>query len=315
MANNPSFHPTFGLLRGFDVALWEDSVDLDRSSRVTAKVLAELEKVEEPFLCYLHYLRPHVPYDAHQEIRAIFGRQEEPIFDETRAVNDGRVAMTEELLKGMRADYDSSLRMVDAEVGKLTDFLAESELLERTVVLIMSDHGEAFGEHGMVDHVWTVYDEMTHIPLIVHYPKSFPEGKNPNLVDTVDLFPTLCELAGVAPPATVQGRSLLGEPREYIFSRSLQETPSFAVRSLRHKMIRSADGKRSEFYDLRTDRGEMRPLESDEIVDGHRQQSGEMESVWTRWLGLCLSQRQEAEAVDTLDADLIFRLKSLGYLQ
>ena len=274
-----------------------------------------MEKVEEPFLCYLHYLRPHVPYDAHQEIRAIFGRQEEPIFDETRAVNDGRGAMTEELLKGMRADYDSSLRMVDAEVGKLTDFLVESELLERTVVLIMSDHGEAFGEHGMVDHVWTVYDEMIHVPLIIRYPRSFREGRNSNLVDTVDLFPTLCELAGIAPPATVQGRSLLGEPREYVFSRSLQETPSFAIRSLRHKMIRSADGKLSEFYDLRTDRGEMHPLESDEISAGQREQFGEMESAWTRWLGLCLSQGQEAEAVGALDADLISRLKSLGYLQ
>ena len=315
VANNPSFHPTFGLLRGFDVALWEDSVDLNRSSRVTEKVLLNLEEADPPFFFYVHYLRPHLPYDALEEVRSILGRKGTPILSDTKAANEGRVAMTKELLEGMKADYDASLRMVDTEVGKVILHLEERGLLSQTVLVIMSDHGEAFGEHGMVDHVWTVYDEMIHIPLILHYPGVLAAEKNRNLADTVDLFPTLCELAGLAPPALIHGQSLLNTPREYVFSRSLSQVPAFAVRSLRRKLIRSADGKQQEFYDLERDPLEKDPVESGQGRTGYDKERKQMERVFTRWLGSCLENRYEADIVPSLDPDLISRLKSLGYLR
>jgi arylsulfatase A-like enzyme len=105
--------------------------------------------------------------------------------------------------------YDATIRAADMMIGQLLKKLGETGLLDRTLLVITSDHGEEFLEHGGVRHTRTVYEELIRIPLII----SIPGKKKGKCVDTmvnqVDIMPTLLELLDIEIPEKIQGRSLL----------------------------------------------------------------------------------------------------------
>jgi arylsulfatase A-like enzyme len=104
--------------------------------------------------------------------------------------------------------YDAALNEADELVGRLMETLRDTGELEQTVVVVVSDHGEEFLDHGGLTHGRTLYDEVLRVPLIVHAPGRTPaEVRAP--VSLVDLAPTLLELCGVAPQHVMDGRSLV----------------------------------------------------------------------------------------------------------
>jgi arylsulfatase A-like enzyme len=106
--------------------------------------------------------------------------------------------------------YDSSISWVDRNVGRLVQELQEEDLLRRTLIVIASDHGESFYEHGREGHAQTLYREVSEVPLIVSLPFALEEGivVKP-LVRNVDIWPTLLDLLGLPPLPETDGRSLL----------------------------------------------------------------------------------------------------------
>lgn len=254
-----------GLDRGFDVvsldaappesAAW-DVDNIATSAKITDAALALLDKPEStsgPFHLWVHYLDPHADYLPHDDVPS-FG-------------------------KGQRDLYDGEVAFTDKHVGRLLDAIEKAPWGARTAIVVTSDHGEAFGEHGMYRHGFEVWEPLVRVPLLVYVP-----GLKPSRVAArrshIDLVPTLLELAGApvppAPSATegtdfVSGESLVpdllrpsGEPappRDV-----LVDMPAGPYNDGRRALIRgdmkliTANNVRFEVYDLAADPEEKKNL-------------------------------------------------------
>jgi arylsulfatase A-like enzyme len=112
-------------------------------------------------------------------------------------------------LKFVLAQYQGAVTYVDDEFGRLLDNLERRHILSRTAIVLTADHGESLGEHGMYFVHTGLYDPTTHIPLLTWFPGDGRHGiQVRDIVESVDIFPTLLEYMGLTPPEGIRGRSL-----------------------------------------------------------------------------------------------------------
>ncbi|MBI5623732.1 MAG: sulfatase [Elusimicrobia bacterium] len=170
------------------------------------------------FFLYLHVMAPHFPYEDGQvepsflegldrkEVEAVRGLYRTmPFVRPGGAWDAGK-------LEVLRALYDARLRRADQGIGTLRETLKSLGLEGRTALIVTADHGENLGEHGRVAHGGAPFDSVTHVPLLISYPPRVPAGTRVSgLVASVDIFPTILDLAGIAPPqgSLLAGQSLL----------------------------------------------------------------------------------------------------------
>jgi arylsulfatase A-like enzyme len=123
------------------------------------------------------------------------------------------VDLPAETLRHMIAHYDAEVRQTDATIGSLIDRMQGAGLLDRTIVVITSDHGESFGEHGYFQHGQKVDEPVVRVPLIIHLPRDHrffhPGSVVEEQVQTTDILPTLLSAVGVKVPDAVDGANLL----------------------------------------------------------------------------------------------------------
>lgn len=208
----------YGLQQGFThvddelVRPPSDAAEAISSPGVTERGVRFLErkaaaKDESPWFLWLHYFDPHDTYLPHEGFSETFGIVEEIDL------------------------YDGEIAFTDHYVGLVLQRLAELGLEDETIVVITSDHGEEFGEHGFKRHGYTLYQEAVRIPLVVRVPGA-ASGRVPEVVGNVDVLPTLLEACGIELKSVqgatcaheLEGRSLLGairgtralEPREVV---------------------------------------------------------------------------------------------------
>jgi arylsulfatase A-like enzyme len=141
-----------------------------------------------PWFAFLNYFDAHDPYDPPAPWKTRFAPQPDRM-----------------------ASYDGGIAYMDAELGRLISVLTERGVLDRTIVVVTSDHGEMFGEHGgIVSHGNALYLELTHVPLVMRYPRALPAGvRVARPAPLRDLARTLVELAGL--PDTMPGQSFASE--------------------------------------------------------------------------------------------------------
>lgn len=186
----------FGLNQGFD--LYDDSLDSYKlvntyKSEIRApEVYAKFEKWfrsnwDRKFMAWVHFYDPHTPYQPPKE------------FFDIKKVED------------KRERYRGEVSFMDVYVGKIIDLLASRGVLDDTLVVVVGDHGEAFGEHEeYAAHSVFCYRENLHVPFIIYNRKWFETPlKVTDRVSTADILPTLMELTGSDPGEGVQGRSLV----------------------------------------------------------------------------------------------------------
>jgi arylsulfatase A-like enzyme len=278
------------------------------------------------FLAYVHFLEPHFPYDPEPPFDTLFGAND-PLPESARrsqgwirAVNAGAEATPAQRDHLVRL-YDGNLAAVDHELGRVRALLEASGLLERTVLIVSADHGEALGEHGFIGHAPQVYEEAVHIPLVVRFPKGTTAAgvRLRGFVDLLDLGPTLLDIFGIAWPEGVprlEGRSLLpmvaGAPgKPSVVSRSMAERPVFGLREGRFKLVHSLRDGKSELYDLVSDPGERSDLaDADPLrVEFYRQ-------ALYRWLdGLDRTRTIPSATPAPLSDEDRAALRALGYVQ
>lgn len=244
----------YGLARGFDH--YGDNLSTDvtlssgvperRGDRVTEEALGWFNELgDEPFFAWVHYYDAHDPYDP------------PPPYDTQ-----------------YEHPYDGEIAFADAQVGRLLDWLKSSGRADNTLVVLVADHGEAFGEHGVNGHTMFAHQAELHVPMLFHYPKKL---RTPRVVDAVvelvDVFPTLLELAEVQPPPDLLSRSLvpalLGEEFDSVASYgenshmlfAYQWSPQRSLVTDRWKYIATT---KPELYDLEKDPGETKNLVADD---------------------------------------------------
>jgi len=171
----------------------------------------------------------------------------------------------EALLELVRDLYDASIHYADAQLARLWKTLAETGHAEDTLIVVLSDHGEGLGEHGELEHSNKLFEEALRVPLLIHVPgQEFAPKRVPDLVQTVDLAPTVLELLGIRDRAAVfQGRSLVpllrGAPSAArpSFSHARRtgpdQNPQFSVRQGRWRLIQEPAIHQRWLYDLEAD--------------------------------------------------------------
>lgn len=279
----------------------EDEGDRDSGSLETVRELKErLEKYkgEKPFFIFINSLEPHLPYWPPQPFREKFllkgveeKRAKELAHLSTWEIRLKKRAVSPEDWEILKSLYDGETATLDNRIGVVFDYLKEKNLLDETLIIITSDHGDVQGEKGpyVLAHQLHIYDPALRVPLIVRYPESFPPGlKIKNITQTLDIFPTLMEILGIEDKEIwqqLQGFSLLpatkGKPKRDFalaecqpplesFARMMHLDPDWDFRPYLkwlkayyvqdHKYIWSSDGQ-DELYNIEED-----PLESKNLL-------------------------------------------------
>ncbi len=154
--------------------------------------------------------------------------------------------------------YDQGIAYMDSEIGNLFNFLKKNGLYGDSLIIITSDHGEAFWEHGNFLHN-TLYDEIMHVPLIIKFPHQLFRGREVNsLVEGIDIFPSILRLLNISVPESVQGKEFLSvilrdrRGKNYVFA---GKDGFSMIRTQDIKLI--CHGNRIEFYNLDLDPDEL----------------------------------------------------------
>jgi len=192
-----------GLAQGMDVfreptAYGATHTDNSLTSSIIAGPLDDFlrEHRDELFFVYVHSVDPHAPYlPPDEDVLALAG------VPPTEVADAGQRATS--------AAYDGEVRHNDRMLGRLDTTLVALGLRDALLFAFVSDHGEAFGEHGTLEHRNTLYQEELHVPLVLHWPAGLPGGqRRDEPVSQIDLPPTMLGLAGLELPASWQGRDL-----------------------------------------------------------------------------------------------------------
>lgn len=205
-----------GLLRG-PIEHYPTNVERDR--KLTEEMLEWLdEHRSDRFFVYAHLIGPHSPYRPPEEFARRFRDpswdpssiptvpppRARSIFAPARAVDDAHREM-------LIAQYDAAIAFTDSLVGEIRQGLERLGLLDDTLLVVTSDHGEEFYEHGSWTHWHALYDEAIHVPLMVRLPSVLQPARRPEPVMLVDVYPTIGGLLGIdLAGATLDGLNLFG---------------------------------------------------------------------------------------------------------
>jgi arylsulfatase A-like enzyme/Tfp pilus assembly protein PilF len=283
----------------FDLTKYK-KVSLDSVQRRGDEVLAEAYKwlkknSHAKFFSWIHLYDPHTPYEP-----------PEPYLTQYKGFNYGL--------------YDGEIAYVDQLMGEFLSFMEENGLLEKTLIIFTSDHGESLGEHKESAHGFFIYDAAVRVPLIIRFPnKKLSPRIIENRVKSIDIMPTILNLVGEKIPENVQGESLLPlilRPENIDEPGAYSETywPNYhygwsELKSLSKGRYKFIDAPRPELYDLFEDPGEKNNLVNKKASLGH-QMKRELDE---------LIEKYSAEGIEdagpqTLDNDSLVKLQALGYI-
>ncbi len=224
-----------------------------------------------------------------------------------------------EVISYMKDIYDERIYQMDQYIEDMLNYLDRPQIQRKTIVIILSDNGEDFGEHGEFDHGWNIYNSGTHAPFIVSVPR-MKAGVYRDLVQAVDVFPTLLDLIGINRTAIpLEGESLLsilrGKGASHVGERYLisqhRGTDVTAIRSTRWKMYKNNTPERGfiELYDLMTDPDEQR-----DVLGKHMDIARQLDTVLTHTLSASPKYASVSGAFpDWLDEEKRKTLMNEGY--
>ena len=331
---NSHLRPRMGFAQGF-VDYRDQQGDAERIDRRFLAWLSTPARLER-FFVYLHYIDLHDPYRPEPPYDTAFGGPGVEAAYEgididawgayLAAVRSGEIEVSHDRVEAFRALYDGQIRYLDERVGRVFDELRERGLYDDSVIVVTSDHGDAFLEHGFVSHSATPYDELARVPLLIKLPASRHAGRRvERQVRLIDVAPTLLELAGAPRPRRMSGCSLVplleGRPAEWAAERPEcliapieiaeveGEAPTLGLRAGGYKYIVGPAGE--ELYDLERDPGEQRNLLEEEGFGA----SPELAAF--RGLAERITEtraRAEAGSVE-LDPQTVRELRGLGYIE
>ena len=255
-----------------------------------------LANKKKPEFAYLATVDPHVAYTPRAEFLKKYWNKpySGPLKPaktgvQLGAIGAGKLKINDNDKAYLEALHDAEITQSDNSFATFLADLKAADLLERSVVVVVSDHGDEFGEHGRFGHGQSVYQELTHVPLIIRAPGHMPIGKVVHAdVEIMDLYATLLDLAGVAPGEKIQGTSLipLSWDETGLTPRSALTIDGQIARGLKEERYRlvAASG-RLELYDELDDPKEQKDLSSSRPI-ALRQMRGVLGLVHafeTRW--------------------------------
>jgi arylsulfatase A-like enzyme len=328
IVNSMNLGRKFGLDRGFNHFTYvKENVGQVEPSEVETEAFEWLSKHgNKPFFLFLHY------YDVHSDYRSL-PRYEKEFIRPYNGIADGSTAQLRRhrrrqfSLNQVDAEhlidlYDASIRQMDDGLGRLFDLLETHRLLDHTFIVITSDHGEEFLEHGDVLHGRTYFQEVIQVPLLLRGP-DIPKSKRiKHMASLVDVMPTILSLLDIPKPTSLDGIDLAPlwqdsdsePPRRFIFAEADHNTV------IQNKMVndikRMVRHPRYKFhYDRVTMEKQLYDLSNDpkEKVNVAREHSAIADLLFLQ-LQNFTSVTNTGQPAPPLSPEEMNRLKSLGYL-
>jgi uncharacterized sulfatase len=283
-----NYTPTRGLGSSLSYYASPAPDEAHTDGKVAGETIGLLEKYKDrPFFIGAGFYRPHCPFIAPQKYFDMYPLeriQAPPQYPEAAGqvpaaawfTNPPNWGLTAQQQREVIRAYYASISFLDAQVGRLLDALDRLGLADNTIVVFMSDHGYLLGERGQ----WMkqmLFERSARAPLMMAGPGVSARGRSSKrIVEFLDLYPTLAELAGIAPPAGLQGRSLvrlLNDPGADWKHPALTQVVrgpvatgfrGYSVRNKKWRYTAWEDGKRgTELYDEEHDPDELRNLAAD----------------------------------------------------
>jgi len=247
-----------------------------------------------PFFAWLHFYDAHAPYAAPEPFASQFRAQ----------------------------PYNGEVAFADQQLGRVVDFLAGRGLLERTIVVVVGDHGESLGEHDEGTHGFFIYETASHVPFLIRAPFSATTGRRvASLVRTADLTPTVLDLMAVTPasgeppaPGVSLAPVMTGAATDLAvqgYAEAMYPLHHYgwsALRALRIGQYKLIDAPRPELFDLAADPGETHNLFDERRDVGNRLQRA------LRALEAQFARAAAPPAATEVDPETRARLTSLGYV-
>jgi len=280
------------------------------------------------YFLYTHFLEPHSPYEPPEPFRGRFTAEPGPegidgSLDTLQALDHGALETTPERVAQVQALYQGNLMFGDLQLARLLAHLRREGLLERTMIIVTSDHGEAFNEHGRLLHNSTVYQEMIHVPMVICFPDDGPDA--PPIfhqpVETVDLTALLNDLflledwgGSLEPEGSSFLPQLMGLPSTPGDLRLALSSngDSFGLTSGNFKMILEKDGLR--LYHLGLDPGEREGMPWKGLLpEALTRQALLGQMLLSPDFGRAAAP-EEGGSASTLDETTRRHLQALGYL-
>jgi arylsulfatase A-like enzyme len=301
-----------GFGRGFDRYSCIGSVDVGPVRRALPSWLPEIEGTEEPWFFWLHLFDPHGAYDG----RAPWLDQFDPEWEQARHMNGmppprfslNAKKFSEREVAVAKACYDSEIRAADELIREVFEQLPAADA---AFVLVTSDHGEEFLEHGGALHGRSLFNEQIRVPFIVRTPDRRAAGTVvTEAVSLVDVLPTLLGAAGIEPPPGAVGLNLMRPDGAHVPEgrEVFAELRAFrAVISARWKLIATMGrADQDKLFDLRSDPGEQQDLAAAD--------AGRMESKRELVARYEQEGRQAPPEQIKIDRHTLEKLKGLGYI-
>lgn len=198
---NPWINKEFGYTQGFDQFHFIERQPANKIAESGREILEawNSQKLSQPFFLYLHFLDPHDPYNPPPGYDSKF----------SGPLQRSPFSYTEDLQAKINL-YDGEINFLDTQLGVFFEYLKKRGLYEDLIIVIVSDHGEQFMEHGDERHGYKLYNEEVHIPLFIKTGRAKDKGRSiSDTVSTVDILPTILDILGEKPPAVLPGVSLL----------------------------------------------------------------------------------------------------------
>jgi arylsulfatase A-like enzyme len=313
---------------GFDTAqfdrLYSRSQDINRE---LFALFARHTGPNAPFFAFLNYMDAHFPYTAPAPFDRKFPGKNQRLTADDLDLEQQAIAAGASVPANYRphtiSQYDGGIAYMDAQIGKLVDWLKQQHVYDNTMIVVTSDHGEAFGERNHTGHANSPYQNLLHVALMLKYPASTgaPAGTVVDMpVSLIDVAPTVLRVLSEPVPPVMQGQDLLqanpADNRKFFaetFPCATLQSPECprgciarAVYSWPYKFITSTNGRR-QLYDLSTDHNETRDLLHTEPKEA--QQLNADLHAWMKTFPTHPRQKLQ------LNPEALHRLKSLGYVQ
>lgn len=307
--------------------------DYDDSAFQLRCLRTQIRERDRPFFGFINLNSAHAPYDPPEPFRSELARSTADLSDDEREaartvasedgypVAMGELAVSEAAWDVVRGLYDGEIRYMDHLLGEFFGFLEHVDAFDDTLIVVTADHGELFGEHGLVYHQFTLAEELLRVPLVVKRPGQERGEVDDSLVSLVDLAPTILDAAGVPVPGDLDGRRLGTDPapdavfaeyagpyqplREKLqgygeafdrYDRGLQ-----AIRTPTHKLVLGTDGSQTVYG----------------VTDGETSvEDAELASTLAERLRKTLGPLPERGGEDTeeLDEHVEQHLEDMGYM-
>jgi arylsulfatase A-like enzyme len=270
-----------------------------RGEDVADRALDALKRVENEFFMYVQFWDPHIPCNRSEEEVESFRGELPGYLEEVEFKSDGWNGPPSldiedrDDLEEIAAGYDAEISYADRQVGRLLDELERQGIYDETLVVLVGDHGEEFGENGVFREHWSVHEGTQRIPVIMKPPYSTGGERRDELVTNVDLAPTLADYADLELPGRWQGESVrrLVEEKDaedwrekIVVDHGLYTVQRALIREDGKKLVKTLhDGMkelpREQLFDLENDRYEREELSGEfpELVE-------EMEEEMEEWV-------------------------------